>query len=164
MSPGAILRPLFISLPTPRGIDPEGLLEGYFVALDGLPLSAVQSVVTKLVKGTWYEAVTFCPRPPELANMVRKEQASMRERARPHLPMLPSKHDFKDIRVTHQQRAEELASKGYVLLDKCQSIDEFVRRCKKREFPVGTINLWAIDQVWAPAVKEMPTSAERDAA
>lgn len=150
LSRETVLRPLFVSLPMPRGTDPEGLLEGYYVALDGLPLNAVQSVVTKLVKGTWSEPVTFCPRPPELANMIRKEQFNMRERSKPTLPMLPARHDFKDLRVIHGQRAEELARQDYVFFAKCASLDEFARMARRRNLPIGAVCLWAIDEIWAP--------------
>lgn len=163
MSREQVLRPLFVSLPTPRGTDPEGLLAGYFVALEGLPVQAVQSVVLKLVKGTWSEPVTFCPRPPELANMVRKEQAMMRERALPHSPALPAPHAFKDLRVTQRQRAKELEGKGYVFIAKCETLDEFARMAKRRELPVGAIHLWAIGEIWAPPASSMPAEV-RDVA
>lgn len=150
MSREAIIRPLFVSLPMPRGVDPEGLLAGYFVALEGLPASAVQSVVIKLIRGTWSEPVTFCPRPPELANMVRKEHAAMRERAKPSVPMLAAPHTFKDVRVTQRQRAMELERQDYVFFADCASLDEFARMTRRKELPIGAICLWAIDEIWAP--------------
>lgn len=150
MSREAVLRPLFVSLPTPRGTDAEGLLHGYFVALEGLPLTAVQSVVTKLVKGTWIEPVTFCPRPPELANMVRKEHAIMRERSAPSISHLPVPHSFKDLRVTHRERSRELAGQGYVKVAESIVQQMFASLGKSRGLPVGSKHLWAIDEVWAP--------------
>ncbi|KSV78985.1 hypothetical protein N182_18490 [Sinorhizobium sp. GL2] len=141
---------MFVSLPTPRGTDAEGLLNGYFVALEGLPLTAVQSVVTKLVKGTWIEPVTFCPRPPELASMVRKEHAMMRERSAPSVSHLPAPYSFKDLRVTHRERSRELAAQGYVRV--AEGIDQqmFGSLAKSRGLPAGSVLLWAIDEVWAP--------------
>lgn len=73
-----LLRPIFVCLPLPRGIDGEALLGQYHYALAGLSLEALKSVVSKLVKGTWGEEVRFCPRPPQLANMVRQEERRLR--------------------------------------------------------------------------------------
>lgn len=44
------------------------------MALDGMALEALQNVVLKIVKGTMGHDIKFCPRPPELASMVRKEE------------------------------------------------------------------------------------------
>lgn len=69
----AVLRPLFVALPLPQGIDGSSLLAGYRIALEGEAKEATMRVVERLIKGTWYDPITFCPRPPELANMVRRE-------------------------------------------------------------------------------------------
>lgn len=74
-----VLRPLFVSLPTPKDTDQESLIAGYFVALEGMELEALQSVTMKVVKGLWDDKVVFCPRPPELAMMVRKEQRRLED-------------------------------------------------------------------------------------
>ncbi|QIG68248.1 hypothetical protein EVB56_057 [Rhizobium phage RHph_Y1_10] len=74
----------------PRGIDADALLAGYLLALESQPLEALQSVVLKLVKGTWPEEVKFCPRPPELANMVREEARRIREASAPMLTYRPA--------------------------------------------------------------------------
>lgn len=74
----------------PRGIDADALLAGYRIALEGQPIEALQSVVLKLVKGTWTEEVTFCPRPPELANMVREEARRQREISMPRIAYQPA--------------------------------------------------------------------------
>lgn len=67
---------MLVSLPTPKDTDQESLIAGYFIALDGLSLEAFQNVVMKIVKGLMGD-IKFCPRPPELASMVRKEEASI---------------------------------------------------------------------------------------
>lgn len=77
-------------MPTPRGIDADALLAGYLIALEGQPLEALQSVVIKLVKGTWSEEVKFCPRPPEIANMVREEARRIREASTPMIAYRPA--------------------------------------------------------------------------
>jgi len=79
MSTLAVMRPLFVSLPTPKDTDQDSLISGYFISLDGMELETLQSVVMKVVKGTWDEKLTYCPRPPELANMMRKEQRRLED-------------------------------------------------------------------------------------
>lgn len=74
----------------PRGIDADALLAGYRIALEGQPIEALQGVVMKLVKGTWSDTVTFCPRPPELANMVREEARRQREISMPRIDYRPA--------------------------------------------------------------------------
>lgn len=65
-------------MPLPKGLDVDALLAGYRIALRLEPLDAIKRVVLKLVTGTWHEPVTFCPRPPELARMVRDEDRRQR--------------------------------------------------------------------------------------
>lgn len=152
MSREAVLRPLFIALPMPRGTDPESLLALYFIALEGLPLQAVQSVVTKIVKGLWPEPVTYCPRPPDLANMVRREYALMREHSKLTVSALPVPHRFRDLRVEHRERTCELATLGYVMIADGITRDTFHKN--KAAWPSGALHKWAIDEVWAPAAAE----------
>lgn len=147
----AIIRPMFIALPAPRGVEVEDLLRGYLIALDDLPLDALKSVVVKLVKGTWHEEVKFCPRPPELANMVRDEQRRLDLIKSPRLPRPASAgKPFKDIRITHRLRAGELQQAGYVLHARCESHEAFATMAKRRQLPAGSVHLSAIDEVWAP--------------
>lgn len=146
----AIIRPMFIALPAPRGVEVEDLLRGYLIALDDLPLDALKSVVIKLVKGTWHEEVKFCPRPPELANMVRDEQRRIDLIKSPRLPAPAANKPFKDIRVTQRLSAEELQKAGYVLHARCESHEAFATLAKRRQLPVGATHLWAIDEIWAP--------------
>lgn len=135
----------------PRGVDAEMLLTGYHVALQDEPIGALENVVMHLVKGTWREEVKFCPRPPELANMVREEQRRIDAVNRPRLPPPAAvPHEFKDIRVTHRLRAEELAKLGHVLVAEGITREAFCHLAKSRGIPAGSIHLWAIDEVWAP--------------
>lgn len=142
---------MFTSLPLPRGVDADELLGGYLVALEGLLPSTLKSVVIHLIRGTWYEDVKFCPRPPELANMVRQEQRRIDAMTRPRLPKPePIQQQFKDLRITHRQRSEELQKSGFVFV--CNAGNEkFTSMAKRRELPAGSIHLWAIDEIWAPA-------------
>jgi len=84
-----VLEPLFTSLPFPKDVSPENLLSVYRVALEGLSLDALKSVVMKVVKGIWPDPVKFCPRPPELASMVRSEERRLREMSTPRISHEP---------------------------------------------------------------------------
>lgn len=146
-----IVRPMFTSLPMPKGLDADQLLGGYLVALEGLLPATLRSVVIQLVKGTWWEEVKFCPRPPELANMVREEQRRIDAVNRPRLAgpaVVP--HQFVDVRVSQRLRAEGLARQGYVLVGSSVKHDDFTTLGKSRAIPAGSIHLWAIDEVWCP--------------
>lgn len=146
-----IVRPMFTSLPMPKGLDADQLLGGYLVALEGLLPATLKSVVIQLVKGTWREEVKFCPRPPELANMVREEQRRIDAVNRPRLAgpaVVP--HQFVDVRVSQRLRAEELERKGYVRIAEGVKHDDFTTLGKSRAIPAGSIHLWAIDEVWCP--------------
>jgi hypothetical protein len=124
----------------------------------------LKSVVVQLVKGTWREEVKFCPRPPELANMVREEQRRLDAINRPRLPAPAAvSQPYKDLRVTQRLRAEELAGQGYAFLCECKGHDAFASMAKKRQIPAGAIHLWAIDEVWAPKRAEVSQPAPQQA-
>lgn len=143
---------MFTSLPLPRGVDADDLLRGYLVALEGLLPGTLKSVVVHLVKGTWREEVKFCPRPPELANMVRDEQRRIDAINRPRLPPPAAvSQPFKDLRITQRQEAQELRSNGFVLVAEGITHDGFIALAKSRAIPAGSIHKWAIDEVWAPS-------------
>ena len=143
---------MFTSLPLPRGVDADELLRGYLVALEGLLPGALKSVVLHLVRGTWHDEVKFCPRPPELANMVRFEQRRVEAMNRQRLPAPAAvEHSFRDLSVVHRQRAGELSKKNYRLIAESINADAFLSLGKSRAIPAGSIHLWAIDEVWAPA-------------
>ncbi len=133
----SLLRPIFVSLPMPRGIDADALLAGYFVALESQPLEALQSVVIKLVKGTWSEEVKFCPRPPELANMVREEARRQREASMPRIAYMPAERPpivaMMEKKYAHRK---VLAS----------NIDTF----NPEEWPAGTCFVPILGKVFAP--------------
>jgi hypothetical protein len=162
-----ILRPMFTSLPLPRGVDADELLGGYLIALEGLLPSTLKAVTVHLVKGTWFEEVKFCPRPPELANMVRHEQRRLDAMSRPRLPAPATvPQPFKDLRITQRLRAEELERAGYVFIGECKGHDQFAAQAKKRLLPSGAVHLWAIDQIWAPraVAVDLPVQEQADAA
>lgn len=147
-----IIRPMFTSLPLPKGVDADDLLGGYLVALEGLYPSTLRGVVVQLVKGTWRDEVKFCPRPPELANMVRAEQRRIDAINRPRLPA-PAvvQKPYIEISIKHRIRADELQRDGYVLAASGVNHEAFARLAKNRGLPPKSIHLWAIDEVWTPA-------------
>lgn len=144
-----LLRPLFVALPMAQGVDGALLMAGYKVALEGLSMDAAQAVVARLIKGTWYEEIKFCPRPPELANMVREEERRARDRRAPRFVGLPVLHGFKDLRDVHRQRAIALERSGFMLIAEGVSGEAFVNLCRSRSLPAGALHLFAIDEVWS---------------
>ncbi|NTF54399.1 hypothetical protein G6L12_05760 [Agrobacterium rhizogenes] len=140
-----LLQPIFVSLPLPKGVDGDALLRQYHYALSDQPIEALRSVVSKLVKGTWLEEVRFCPRPPELASMVRREASMIAEMNRPRVSYLPSPHQFKDWRIIHQDRARELQRQGYRLIAEGAEL-----KARYSNVPAGTIFFWATGEMWAP--------------
>ncbi len=140
-----LLQPIFVSLPLPKGVDGDALLRQYHYALADLPLDALRSLVSKLVKGTWSEEVKFCPRPPELANMVRREAANLASINRPKVSYLPSRHEFKDWRIIHQDRAKELQRQGYRLVAEGLEL-----KARFNGAPAGAIYFWSTGELWAP--------------
>lgn len=131
------MRPIFVSLPMPRGIDADALLAGYLIALESQPIEALQSVVMKLVKGTWSEEVKFCPRPPELANMVREEARRQREASMPRIAYMPAERP-----PMVAMMAKKYAHRK-VLAD---NVSEF----KPDEWPAGTCFVPILGKVFGP--------------
>ncbi len=135
---------MFTSLPLPRGVDADELLRGYLVALEGLLPSALKSVVVHLVRGTWHEEVKFCPRPPELANMVRFEQRRVESINRPRLPPPQAQpHEWKDWRQKHIDSAfaDRRAFIEHV------SLAQFNQRARQRKYPAGTMFFYSLGPV-----------------
>lgn len=156
-----IIRPMFTSLPLPKGVDADDLLRGYLVALEGLLPSTLKGVVIHLIKGTWFEEVKFCPRPPELANMVRQEQRRIDAMNRTRLPPpIAVEKPFKDLRVSHRLWSEELQKDGYEFVISCSGHDAFKALAKRGQLPVGAKHLWAIDEVWAPLNARLPSRGD----
>lgn len=139
-----------MSLPVPRGVDADSLLAQYHYALSGESLDALRSVVSKLVKGTWSEEVKFCPRPPELAAMVRREAFALRDMNRPKIAYLPVSQPFKDWRLVHQERAKDLARQGYWLF-----AENAVLQVRFRGAPTGSIFFWSTGEIWAPPARDV---------
>lgn len=135
-----ILRPIFVSLPLPRGLDFDSLLAGYHVALQDESLDALMRVVTKLVKGTWTEPVTFCPRPPELAQMVRQETRRMQAESAPRISSQPI-----ETTSMYAQMAKKFANRK-VLSDNLGVFAAF----QPSHWPPGAVYVPLLGKVFAP--------------
>jgi hypothetical protein len=115
------------------------LLGGYYVALEDQPIEALESVVRKLLRGTWPEEVKFCPRPPELANMVREEARRIREETMPRL----------EYKLAERPPMVALMQKKYshrrVLAENVE-----MGAFKPTEWPPGTCYVPILGKVFAP--------------
>lgn len=133
------LTPIFTSLPLPRGIDAEMLLGGYYVALSDEPIEALESVVRKLIKGIWPEEVRFCPRPPELANMVREEARRIREANAPRIASTPVHKPAAWVLMRKKYEGREVLKTGVSMAD-----------FNARDWPAGTCYVPILETVFAP--------------
>ncbi len=62
---------LFSAMPMQAGSDPKTALTGYLIALQNRPLWAIEEAVKRFLRGEVAGASKkFCPRPPELAEIV----------------------------------------------------------------------------------------------
>lgn len=66
------LAALFRAMPTRPGVRTDERLEGYLVALAGLPLEAVEAAIGTFLRGeATHLSAKYCPTPPELADLAR---------------------------------------------------------------------------------------------
>lgn len=126
------------------------ILDTYCFALSEFSSEAIMNTVNNLRAGKIDEASkNFCPKAPELAVFVRAEQKRIDILKAPkHLPYLAAKSDFKDWRIIHRQRTEELADDGFRLLRSAISLDEFVLLGRRKALPTGSIWFWSLQEVW----------------
>lgn len=138
------LGPLFETMPVPRGFDADKLLSGYVRAVGEFPLTAVTTAVEKFLRGEYDDfSKAFCPRPPELAEMVRAEMRQTR-------PGGGREYIF------HKPKSKIL--KSYITKPAA------FEACDRGEYPKGSIwvpgpindnpkigSLYAPDEKWKPA-------------
>ncbi|RVG30735.1 hypothetical protein [Sinorhizobium meliloti] len=137
-------------------------VEEYRLSLRNVPVHGLRRAYVKLKRGE-YESISkaFIPLPAELAAMANAECRLIREdRIRKQETLraiedsvsrtVPSSHGLMDLRVTHRERAIELAEKGFVRVAEGVDHLEFAQLAKSRELPAGSVHLWAIDEVWSP--------------
>lgn len=162
----------------PASVNEAEAIDLYRDALSATAIAGLRKAFVKLKRGEYANHRSFMPTPAEMAALANAEARGLREdRARaselartvrenaalggPHM----SRYGLKDLRITQEERARELAAQGFVFVAECQSHDEFANGCKKRRWPLGATHLWAINQVWAPAlVKPSAPEVQADAA
>lgn len=148
----------------PASIQSEDPIEEYRIALKGVPLHGLRTVFVRLKRGEYeLQNRSFLPIPSEMAAMANLECRSLREERMRASEMIKaarenaefgsptlSRFGLKDLRVTHQERARELAGHGYVKVADGINQQMFSSLAKSRGLPAGCVLLWAIDEVWAP--------------
>lgn len=160
----AIKSLLSSGLSLPSALSPDMAPAVYAFALKGISGSALKRVVAKIIRGEYEIHRAFIPNAPEFAILARAEDAPMVDdlaRARAIFnakseatPRHSHAQGFKDLRVTARLRSEELQRSGFVFIRECKSHEKFANLLKKRELPVGAVHLWAIDEVWAPRLRQ----------
>ncbi len=148
----------------PASIQAEDPIEEYRIALKGVPIHGLRTVFVKLKRGEYeIQNRAFLPIPGEMAAMANLECRSLREERMRASEMIKAAREnaefgsptltrfgLKDLRVTHQERARELAGHGYVKVADGINQQMFGSLAKSRGLPAGSVLLWAIDEVWAP--------------
>ena len=115
----------------PKGIDPEGSVAAYTLAMRGLNADCIKAVVERLIRGEVERFMTFCPTPPELAKLVRDEAAS--RVVKDYFPQVYKSitPPFKIALERAKLRADEIKSSGGKLVFKFEKFDEFASWAKK---------------------------------
>lgn len=146
------LRTLWITLPLRGVTDEQGTLDAYGFALEPFSIEAIGNTVNMLRRGEIKEASKeWCPKPPQLAEYVRSEQARLDAANRPKaIPYQPPPRDYLVHVVKQRQKADELASQGFHCIatgvDHIMSIN--MGKSKKRS--VGSIWFASLQEVWEP--------------
>lgn len=128
------------------------MLEDYLFALQDCSVEAVRNIVNDLRAGKIEDASTeFSPKAPKLATFARAEQARLNAIIALGKPKAvtyaPVSVGFKDWRIIHRQRADELRSQGYWLVSDNAEVKA------RQNAPAGSIFLWSICELWAPPAR-----------
>lgn len=143
---------LWRALP-PRGVtDERGTMEDYCFALADCSAEAVFNTVNNLRAGKIEEASkSFCPKAPELAVLVRSEQARLDAVNRPKsIPYQPPPRDYLVHVVKQRKQTEELAARGYRCIATGVDHPMSLNMTKKKERGVGSIWFASLQEVWEP--------------
>lgn len=143
---------LWRALP-PRGVtDERGTMEDYCFALADCSAEAVFNTVNNLRAGKIEEASkSFCPKAPELAVLVRSEQARLDAANRPKaIPYQPKPRDYLVHAVRQRQVTDELAKQGYRCIAKDVDHIMSINMLRKKERGVGSIWFASLLEVWEP--------------
>lgn len=158
----------------PSAVSENEAIDLYRDALSATPIEGLRRTFSKLKRGGYSKHLAFLPNPSEMAALANAEAQSLREdrariserakmvRENAQMKVRAGKHaPLKDIVTNARLRAEELSLAGWYLLDNCPSQESWVNRVKKG-LPVGAVFLWAIGEIWAPAVKFVPRAEEAE--
>lgn len=151
---------LWNTLPLKSATDPRATLEAYGFALEGNSIEAIRNVINALRRGEIAEASkTFCPRAPELADMVRAEQRKIdATNRRPAISSRPIERPWTDYRARQRQETYDLMPRGYELHSTGVSQETWHRKCLQRAWPIGAKYKWALEEVWSPIGAQMPSN------
>ncbi|CAD0211211.1 hypothetical protein AGRHK599_LOCUS1237 [Rhizobium rhizogenes] len=143
---------LWRALP-PRGVtDERGTMVDYCFALADCSAEAVYNTVNNLRAGKIEEASkSFCPKAPELAVLVRSEQARIDAVNRPKsIPYQAPPRDYLVHVVKQRQKANELAAQGFRCIATGVDHPMSLNMTKKKERGVGSIWFASLQEVWEP--------------
>ena len=160
-SPIEALKSLWVALPVRAsndGIDGDprerqmAILSLYSDVLSEFSETAIWNTVNNLRAGKIEEASkSFCPKAPELAVMVRSEQARIDAVNRPKaIPYQPKPRDYLVHAVKQRQITDELAKQGYRCIPKDVDHIMSINMWKKKERGVGCRWLASLLEVWEP--------------
>ncbi|AQS61762.2 hypothetical protein A8L48_22630 [Rhizobium rhizogenes] len=124
----------------------------YCFALADCSAEAVYNTVNNLRAGKIEEASkSFCPKAPELAVLVRSEQARIDAVNRPKsIPYQAPPRDYLVHVVKQRQKANELAAQGFRCIATGVDHPMSLNMTKKKERGVGSIWFASLQEVWEP--------------
>lgn len=128
------------------------ILTLYSDVLSEFSETAIWNTVNNLRAGKIEEASkSFCPKAPELAVLVRSEQARLDASNRPKMVShQPVSRPWKDWNIIQRERTHELAEQGFGLLEKDVPHEIASSRMRQKKYPVGSIWFWCLQEVWGP--------------
>lgn len=146
------LRTLWITLPLRAVTDEQGTLDAYGFALEPFSIEAIGNTVNMLRRGEIKEASKeWCPKPPQLAEYVRSEQARLDAINRPKaIPYQPPPRDYLVHQIKQRRDADELAKKGFYCLAKEVDHIMSINMWKTQKRSVWSVWFASLQEVWEP--------------
>ncbi|MDH7801301.1 MULTISPECIES: hypothetical protein [unclassified Rhizobium] len=128
------------------------ILQLYCDVLSECSETAIWNTVNNLRAGKIEDASkSFCPKAPELAVMVRSEQARLDAINRPKaIPYQPKPRDYLVHAVMQRKVTGELAKQGYRCIAKDVDHIMSINMWKKKERSVGSRWFASLQEVWEP--------------
>lgn len=128
---------LISQLAMPKGMDAAGMIKSYGTAMDGFTASVIQTTVKRILRGE-FEGVNqrFMPMGPELSSLLRKVEREAVQSAHLKSYSFPPPEARSPFERRQAQAGEQY--KDWKLVDENLSLDEFGRRCKRLQYPLGS--------------------------